>query len=58
MTAEVRRWVGTGSQGKRSSFEVPPSPVRVVVRISPAQFGLPDERQFGAQVSFRFEPPR
>jgi hypothetical protein len=45
-----------------SVFEVPPSPVRVVVRIaptfSPAQFGLPDERQLGAQVSFRFEPPR
>jgi hypothetical protein len=57
---EVRRWVVHRLAERTFVFEVPPPPVRVVVRIaptfSPAQFGLPDERQLGAQVSFRYEP--
>jgi hypothetical protein len=59
---EVRRWVVHRLAERTFVFEVPPPPVRLDVRItptfSPAQFGLPDERQLGAQVSFRFEPRR
>jgi len=56
----VRRWVVHRLAQRTFVFGVPPPPVRVEVRVrptfSPAQFGLADDRQLGAQVSFGFEP--
>ena len=57
---EVRRWVVHRLAQRTFVFDAPPPPVRVEVQVtptfSPAQFGLADTRQLGAQVSFAFEP--
>jgi hypothetical protein len=56
---EVRRWVVHRLDQRTFAFHLRP-PVRVEVNIrptfSPAQFGLPDTRQLGAQVSFAYKP--
>jgi hypothetical protein len=58
----VRRWVLHRLEQRTFVFDVPPPPVRVEVQVtptfSPAQFGLADTRQLGAQVSFAFEPTK
>ena len=52
---DVRRWVVHSLTQRTFAFEVRP-PVRVELHVhptfSPSQFGLPDTRQLGAQVSF------
>ena len=59
---EVRRWVVHRLAQRTFVFDVPSPPVRVEVQVtptfSPAQFGLADTRQLGAQVSFSFRPRR
>jgi len=59
---EVRRWVVHSLAQRTFVLDVPPPPVRVEVQVtptfSPAQFGLADTRQLGAQVSFAFEPTK
>jgi len=53
----VRRWVVHSLTQRTFAFEVRP-PARVEVHVhptfSPSQFGLPDTRQLGAQVSFSY----
>jgi hypothetical protein len=54
---DERRWVVHSLEQRTFAFDVRP-PVRAEVHIqptfSPSQFGLPDTRQLGAQVSFGF----
>jgi hypothetical protein len=56
---DVRRWVVHSLTQRTFEFDVR-TPVRVQVHIhptfSPSQFGLPDTRQLGAQVSFSYAP--
>ena len=59
-TAE-RTWVIHSGDARTFVFSAPPPPFRAEVRISPtfspAEYGLPDARQLGAQVSFETQPP-
>jgi hypothetical protein len=52
---DVRRWVVHRLAERTFTFDAPP-PVRVEIHVrptfSPSQFGQPDTRQLGAQVSF------
>ena len=56
----ARVWVLHRLEQRTFTFAARRPPLRVVVRVqptfSPAQFGLADTRQLGAQVSFAFEP--
>jgi hypothetical protein len=56
---DVRRWVVHSLTQRTFAFEVRP-PVRVHVDVrptfSPSQFGQPDTRNLGAQVSFSYAP--
>jgi hypothetical protein len=56
---DVRRWVVHSLTQRTFAFHVRP-PVRVQVEVqptfSPSQFGQPDTRQLGAQVSFSYAP--
>jgi hypothetical protein len=58
----LRLWVVHRLDQRTFTFAARRPPLRVVVEIqptfSPAQFGLADTRQLGAQVSFSFEPRR
>jgi hypothetical protein len=52
----TRTWTVHSAQGRAFVLTVPTPPFRLEVRVtptfSPAQFGLPDARQLGAQVAF------
>jgi hypothetical protein len=55
-----RTWVVHSGKTRRFSLPAPTRPFVVSVHVaptfSPSQFGQPDTRQLGAQVSFSFEP--
>jgi hypothetical protein len=52
----VRNWVVHSGQTRTFDLPVPPPPFRIEVAVSPtfspAQFGQPDARQLGVQLSF------
>ena len=54
------RWVVHSQMKRTFRMRTPASPFRVNVSVlptfSPADFGMGDPRQLGAQVAFRFEP--
>ena len=56
----MARWVVNRGAERTFRLPTPRPPFQVEVRVeptfSPSQFGIPDSRQLGAQVSFTFEP--
>jgi hypothetical protein len=55
-TLETRRWTLHRLEQRSFTFKALSAPIRVIVHVaptfSPSQFGQPDARQLGAQVSF------